>query len=183
MIRRILPAEEPETASRAKTPAVIVVTGPPAAGKTSLATALARELRLPLIGKDPIKETLFDTLGIGNREWSRTLGAASMRLLFYVVAELLAGGATTVAEANFRRSDAAAFGALTAPRSLILERYARRSRHPGHLASAVLLPEIEAALDSGEHEPLDLEGELIRVDTAGRPDIAAPVERLASLLD
>lgn len=35
--------------------AMIVVTGPPASGKTTIATALWQRLRVPLIAKDPIK--------------------------------------------------------------------------------------------------------------------------------
>ena len=43
---------------------LILVSGPSAAGKSSLAETIARELRLPLIAKDTIKEALFDTLGV-----------------------------------------------------------------------------------------------------------------------
>jgi predicted kinase len=42
---------------------LVLVTGPPAAGKTTVARPLARCLALPLIGKDTIKEALFDAMG------------------------------------------------------------------------------------------------------------------------
>lgn len=39
-----------------------MVSGAPAAGKSTLARALAPRLGLPLISQDDIKETLFDAL-------------------------------------------------------------------------------------------------------------------------
>lgn len=48
-------------------PQVILVNGLPATGKTTLARRIATDLRLPLLAKDAIKETLFDTLGWSDR--------------------------------------------------------------------------------------------------------------------
>ncbi|MFD2079155.1 hypothetical protein SAMN05421678_102422 [Actinopolymorpha cephalotaxi] len=42
---------------------VILVNGLPGAGKSTLAYPLARELGVPLFGKDLIKETWADVLG------------------------------------------------------------------------------------------------------------------------
>ena len=55
-------------------PLLIVVTGAPCAGKTTLARRIAETFRLPLIAKDDIKESLFDSLGWKDREWSKQLG-------------------------------------------------------------------------------------------------------------
>ena len=42
---------------------LLVVTGPPCAGKTTLAAQLGLELSLPVVHRDVLKEILFDTLG------------------------------------------------------------------------------------------------------------------------
>lgn len=51
------------------TKAFIVISGIPASGKTTLASQLAPVLNLPLLDKDDILESLFDSLGIGDAEW------------------------------------------------------------------------------------------------------------------
>ena len=65
----------------------IVVSGLPGSGKTALARALAGELRIPLLSKDVIKEALYDGLGIGDVEWSKRLGRASMDVPFALASE------------------------------------------------------------------------------------------------
>ena len=51
-----------------------------------------------------IKETLFDTLGGGDREWSRKLGTAAFELLRSLADSHLRAGQSVVVEANFQLS-------------------------------------------------------------------------------
>src|SRR6516165_5015168 len=59
----------------------VVVSGPPASGKTTLARAIAPALGLPLIARDAIKEALMTVLPVPDIEASRTIGAASVAAL------------------------------------------------------------------------------------------------------
>ncbi len=81
----------------------MIVAGAPATGKTTLARRLASDLRLAIATKDDIKETLADSLGTGDRERSRELGAAAYAVLFTVARRTLDSGAGIVVEANFYR--------------------------------------------------------------------------------
>jgi predicted kinase len=65
----------------------VVVSGPPASGKTTLARALAPALGLPLVAKDTIKEALMSVLPVPDIETSRVVGTASVAALLAVAAE------------------------------------------------------------------------------------------------
>ncbi len=80
---------------------VVLITGHPATGKTTLAEYLTQDLGLPLIAKDHIKETLFNTLGWSTAEWSRQLSIATWELLYQQVEILLAAHIGHIVEANF----------------------------------------------------------------------------------
>ena len=49
----------------------VVVSGPPASGKTTLARTIAPALDLPLIAKDTIKQALMTVLPVPDIETSR----------------------------------------------------------------------------------------------------------------
>jgi predicted kinase len=164
-------------------PLLIVVTGPPAAGKTTVAYELASRLRLPLIAKDTIKEALFDGLGTGDLAWSQRLGAATYLAMLALAEASVAVGASLVLEANFvRGSDhEARLAALpvrfvqihcSAPLEVLLARYEQRDRHPGHV-DAERIGALREAVETGRHDPLDLSGETIRVDTSSPVDVTA----------
>jgi predicted kinase len=65
-------------------PRLVIVTGAPGSGKTTLATRLSRELGLPMLTKDAIKEAMMETLPVTDREASKQLGAAIFRVLFTI---------------------------------------------------------------------------------------------------
>ncbi len=175
-------------------PLVVVVTGPPASGKSSIAETLARELHAPLLAKDPIKEALFDGLGTGDPEWSKKLGIATYGVLFHVLEEELRAHRSCVLEANFDHNEASpqlaalqlrhGFRALqivcTASRDVLLERFVERSgsRHPGHIDDE-RLDDVVQAIDAGRWRSLDLEGETIEVDTTdwSTVDVDGLIER------
>jgi len=83
-------------------PALIVVSGPPGAGKTTLAHRVARGVGCPAVCRDEIKEGMAHaspgfTPGEGDELTGRALPA-----FFGVLRLLLEAGVTTVAEAAFQ---------------------------------------------------------------------------------
>ncbi|HEX6372518.1 MAG TPA: AAA family ATPase [Longimicrobium sp.] len=88
-------------ASGMRQPALIVVAGPPGAGKTTLAHALARAVRCPAVCRDEIKEGLVCTAGDGG-EPGAGLQRHATDAFFDTLALLLGRGVTVVAEAAFQ---------------------------------------------------------------------------------
>ena len=163
-------------------PLLIIVTGPPAAGKTTLGRRLAGALALPFIHKDGLKETLFDVLGWRDRAWSRQLGAASSELLYYIAEALLTARKSLMIESNFdpkfavskllelkaRLNLETVQIQCTASRDILLERFKKRSeggeRHPGHL-DHLYFAEFSAEEYTQRDYALAIGGLQIQVDT------------------
>lgn len=164
------------------TPALLIVTGHPATGKTTLARALAAALALPLVSKDMLKESLFDSLGWSDRAWSIRVGGAAMALLYRMAETTLAAGVSLVVESNFRpdfdtprmldlrgrcpfrpvQLRCVASGEVMAER--YVQRVARGERHPGH-CETLAETKVAALRALGQIEPLGLGGPLLTVDT------------------
>lgn len=161
---------------------VVIVSGAPGAGKSTLAGPLARALDLPLLSKDIIKERLADSLpnpGEDPEIWTRRLGAATMELIW----TLAALSPAVMLEANFRphhpyeRAQLAGLGGrlvevyCACPLDLASRRYSERARtahrHAIHTVKD-LPPELLVEFDG----PVGL-GELVQVDTTGPIDVEA----------
>src|SRR5437879_5794903 len=82
-------------------PRLVIVSGPPGAGKTTVAGALREHLGLPLIAKDTLKELLGDAFGVDDRARSQQLGSVVFELIALVIKELLEQGVSVIAEGNF----------------------------------------------------------------------------------
>lgn len=173
---------------------VVLVSGVPGTGKSTVAGPLAAELGFGLLGKDRIKEVLGDALaadtGPVDQAMSRRLGAAAMELLWALAADLPA----VVLDANFWVDDERVPGRLralsarpvevhcTCPVALAAQRCLARSgrRHPVHAqggAGAILSPEHIAR----SARPVGA-GPVITVDTAGPVDVPALAAAVRILL-
>ena len=83
-------------------PILVVVSGPPGAGKTTLAHLLARRIGCPAICRDEIKEGMVHATGAFLAAPSDELTLRTLPTFFQVLELLLGAGVTTVAEAAFQ---------------------------------------------------------------------------------
>jgi len=166
---------------------LIIVSGPSASGKSTLADRLASDLKLPVIHRDRIKEAMFDTLGYSDRRRSKELGAASAKVLIREVADMLRVGVSCMIEAKFtpkfseeelRRliKDAAAAAIqvqCVCEGRVLYERFKQRAvsseRHPGH-DEVNSLDDFRNELLAGKLPYLQLGGEIVEYDTTKRDE-------------
>jgi predicted kinase len=141
-------------------PAIAIILGSPASGKTSLSLRLAADLALPCFRKDDIKEALFDSLGGGDRDWSGRLSRASFACVLRLARTQVGTAGHCMIEGNWRAQHLPQLGRLAggdpalarlrwaqvlchaAPEEL-RRRFLARRRHPGHLDD---WPEAERAV-------------------------------------
>jgi predicted kinase len=164
-------------------PMLIIVSGLPATGKTTLARRIAAHFAFPLIHKDTIKEALCDVPGCADLEESRRLGLASMVLLYQFAEAILRAGHSCIIENYFRPEFATSDLFSLRQRcpfiplqiychtstSLILERYQQRfesgERYPGHMDQEHLQAMRATLAVQSEQQPLAIGGHLIELDT------------------
>lgn len=183
-------------------PTLIIVTGHPATGKTTLSQALAASLRLPLLSKDAFKELMFDGLGWSDREWSRQVGATAIAMLYHTAATILASGQSVIMESNFRvdldtprmqrlqtiapfrpvQIRCVANGNVLAER--IIRRVALGQRHHGH-CDDMSPADLEVVRTRGDIVPLPIGGSLLTVDTTdpAQVNLNAIIQWVASQLE
>ena len=130
----------------------ILVTGIPAAGKSTMAEAVSDRLKLPVISKDSIKELLFDNVGFQSRAEKVNLGIAGMEIMYYVAGQLMKAKQPFILENNFEYSSEhgiktlltkyqypALTITLTGDYEVIYQRFLEREsspdRHRGHVVN------------------------------------------------
>ena len=168
---------------------LVIVTGPPGAGKTTIANELALRLSLPVLHKDDIKEAIVDEIGASDVAASQLAGRATYGALYSAAAALLKADAGVILESNFlrgmsenalrplvSRASRAVVVQCEAPVATVVERYRARigTRHRAHF-DPERIADIERAALEAAHYGLELAADLIRVDTSGpdpRPSVA-----------
>jgi predicted kinase len=162
----------------------VLVGGWPASGKSTLARALARQLDVPLLVKDEIKESLIAALGPPRDvAHSRDLGRAAVHVLLGVARRCPAAVLDSTWYDYARPLIAELPGPLVevrchVPLEVARRRYRDRAgrRHPGHLD----LERTEDELWGRPVEPLGV-GPLIDVDTVSVVDVVGLAERIRRL--
>lgn len=169
-------------------PLFVIVSGPPASGKSTLAPAVAAALGLPLVAKDTIKDAIMTVLDVSDVKASRQVGRASVAAMLAVAAESPVGA---VIESNFYRSVAGEeldklpghvielFCRCAA--DVAWERYRRRAgtRHAGHFDHDRTREEL---WNSEVAEPVAGRWPLLEVDTNEPVDVAAVVQLIRAHL-
>ncbi|MEA4909875.1 MAG: ATP-binding protein [Chloroflexi bacterium] len=164
---------------------VLLVNGTPASGKTTIAESLVETLHIPLISLDRIKVALFDTLGIGDREYNRTLGRASMAIIWSLLLDT-PRQSTTIVEAWFKFPpfdpiiQSLAQAGVTryaevwcyATPDVLAQRYTDRVglRHPGHPGVEYVSELRQVALRAA---PMSI-GPVLSVDTTDPTQVDLP---------
>ena len=165
----------------------VIVSGPPASGKTTLSRAIAPALGLPLIAKDTIKQALMTVLPVPDVAASRVVGRASVAALLAVAAE--SGGA--VVESVWHRSHAVDDlrrlpGAVAevfcrCDPVVAAERYAARAgtRDAGHFDASRVTGEL---WNDEVARPVDGGWPVIEVDTTVVVDMAELIGAIRAVL-
>ena len=169
----------------------VVVSGPPASGKTTLAGELAGALRLPLLSKDTIKHGLMTVLPVPDVAASRIVGRAAVAALLAVAKDVGYG----LLEAPWHRSHAiASLRDLQAPlvevfcrcdRATSTRRFRERANPPrlGHFDDERTEDEL---WNDEVSEPIAGGWPVIEVDTNGTVevgDLIADIRRAQYLTD
>jgi predicted kinase len=182
-----------------KKPVLILINGMPGVGKTTLLRKLRSDLNLPGIGKDDIKELLFENMGIGDFDWSKDLGAATADMVFALIETWVGLHRSLIIESAFYKTFASDRVAKIIAANDILfvelycktdpvvraQRFAERvnngTRHAGHADVVGDVPEAEL---KARYAPLEV-GTSIEIDTTnfGEEHYQKLLNQLRKLMD
>ncbi len=181
-------------------PPLVIISGPPGAGKTRLSRPLANHLHLPLLAKDTIKEQFADSLGEIAFTMPGKLGLAAHMQLVATASEILRSGNGVVIESFFHKGlaepdlspllamSSAVLIHVKADDAILISRYEQRmsdpDRHPIH-NDGNRLGDLRHYLAEGVADKLELDCPHIVIDTTYGPidaeEVAFMVQETISL--
>ena len=141
---------------------LIILTGLPATGKSTIAAALAQSLGWPLLSKDAFKEPLMAALPGYAAGQSRALSDASFEALFALLPAVLERATGVILEGNFRGGEHEAALAPVCDARPVLQLLCRV---PETVRSARVVARAAAATRSAGHPLAD---QMRHSDTADR---------------
>lgn len=158
-----------------KQPLLVVIQGAPGSGKTTLVNRLRKDIEWPILGKDDLKELLFDKIPQSDSDFSRLQGAVAFDMLYAFAKRFLAQDQSVIIEGAFwkdaSRKEIASVVKETGAQYLELfchvdeeirrERFAERQRHSAHRDATV---EVAKKVANQNYDRLEL-GDCIEVDT------------------
>lgn len=173
----------------------ILVTGIPAAGKSTMANFLGERLGLPVISKDSIKELLFDGIGFDSREEKVKLGVSSMEIMYYFARQLMKVKKPFILENNFENisregllmlleeySYTAMTVTLTGDYRKVYQRFLERNvsldRHRGHVVNDCYPEKVNRSKEELRAASIRYEDYVYGIETRGMDQFVANGPRL-----
>lgn len=166
---------------------IIIIQGKPAAGKSTLATQLSKELGLPHVSADNIAEWAFDAAGDQAATMGNIFSHLGYDLMFDITGELAKGSGSFIVEGCFNPEFAGrrmlkALGSskhsvieifVTAEDEILVDRYKERTasagRHRAHHDIEKVL-RIADHLKKVQYKPMGIGCHLFEVDTSQNPE-------------
>ena len=166
------------------TPVIVVITGLPCTGKTTLGRKVANTFNYILLSKDVYKEKMFAAFGAITRSLSMRLDVVALDIMYETAHESLTRGKSVILETNFEpkyankrllelknKHNASIYQVRCwTAGHLLIDRFCERAdiiseRHPGY-CDAASRAEWIPKLRAGKIEMLDLGCDIFDVNTS-----------------